>query len=121
MFLNLNHYEMDFYKEARKFRKACYELILKLPVSEKYNLTDQIRRASTSVVLNLSEGSTRKSQMERNRYYEIARGSIVEVDSCLDLVLEENYVTIEDLEKVGKPLKKTFILISKLINSGKQK
>ncbi len=119
MFLNLNHYNLDVYKEAKKFRKACYELIIKLPATEKYNLTDQIRRASTSVVLNLSEGSSRKSQVERNRYYEISRGSIIEIDTCLEIIFEENWLNMEELEKAGKPLKTTFILLSKLINAGK--
>jgi len=119
MFLDLNHYNLDVYKEAKKFRRECYKLIIKLPVSEKYNLIDQIRRASTSVVLNISEGSSRKSQTERNRYYEMSRGSIVEIDSCLEIIFEENYMAIEELEQVGKPLKTTFILISKLINAGK--
>ena len=120
MFLNLNHYNLEVYKEAKIFRKSCYELIAKLPSSEKYNLIDQIRRASTSVVLNLSEGSSRKSQVERNRYYEMSRGSIIEIDTCLDIINEENWLKLEDLEKVGKPLKTTFILLSKLINAGKQ-
>ncbi|KIA89025.1 four helix bundle protein [Kaistella jeonii] len=119
MFLNLNHYNLEVYKEAKKFWKACYQLILKLPASEKYNLIDQIRRASTSVLLNLSEGSSRKSQFERNRYYEISRGSIIEIVSCLDIIFEENWLTMEELEQVGKPLKTTFILLSKLINAGK--
>lgn len=119
MFLNLNHYNLDVYKEAKKFRKVCYQLILKLPATEKYNLIDQIRRASTSVLLNLSEGSSRKSQVERNRYYEISRGSIIEIDTCLEIIFDENWLTMEELEQVGKPLKTTFILLSKLINAGK--
>lgn len=120
MFLNLNHYNLDVYKEAKQFRRACYQLTLKLPASEKYNLIDQIRRASTSVLLNLSEGSSRKSQVERNRYYEISRGSLIEIDTCLEIVFEENYLNMDELEQVGKPLKTTFILLSKLINAGKQ-
>lgn len=120
MFLELNHYNLDVYKEAKKLRKECYLLISKLPTVEKYNLTDEIRRASTSVVLNISEGSSRKSATERARYYEMSRGSIVELDSCLEIILEENYATIEELSTVGKPLKTTFILLSKLINAGKR-
>ena len=120
MFLNLNHYQLDVYKEAKKFRKECYLLINKLPISEKYNLIDQIRRASTSVLLNISEGSTRKSQVERNRYYEISRGSVVEIDTCLEIIFDENWLKMEELEQVGKTLKTTFILLSKLINAGKQ-
>lgn len=120
MFLNLNHYNLEVYKEAKVFRKACYQLILKLPASEKYNLIDHIRRASTSVVLNLSEGSSRKSQVERNRYYEMSRGSIIEIDTCLEIIFEENWLNMDELGEVGKSLKSTFILLSKLINAGKQ-
>ena len=47
-----------------------------------------MRRASTSIVLNISEGSSRKSKTERNRYYEIARGSIIEIDSCCEIIVE---------------------------------
>ena len=113
MFLNLNHYNLDFYKSAKELRRECYKLIVKLPPSEKYNLVDQMRRACTSTVLNISEGSSRKSQVERNRFYEMSRGSVIEIDSCLELIFEENYVPFEELEAVGKPLKTTFILYIK--------
>ena len=76
-----------------------------------------MRRASTSIVLNISEGSSRKSKIERNRYYEIARGSIIEIDSCSEIITEENYLKIEELTELGKNIKTTFILLSKLMNS----
>jgi four helix bundle protein len=76
-----------------------------------------MRRASTSIVLNISEGSSRKSKTERNRYYEIARGSIIEIDSCCEIIVEENYLKIEELTELGKNIKTTFILLSKLMNS----
>ena len=117
MFLNLNHYNLDVYKTAKELRKQCYKTIRFLPDAEKYNLIDQIRRASTSIVLNISEGSSRKSKIERNRFYEIARGSIIEIDSCCEIILEEKYLEPEDLTVLGKNIKTTFILLSKLMNS----
>nr|WP_236859526.1 four helix bundle protein [Chryseobacterium sp. MEBOG06] len=51
-----------------------------------------MRRASTSVVLNITEGCSRKSELERKRYFEIARGSVVELDSCFDIIIECNYI-----------------------------
>jgi four helix bundle protein len=48
-------------------------------------LRDQQRRAMASVVLNMSEGNARKSQNERRRFFEIARASVSEVSSCIDL------------------------------------
>jgi four helix bundle protein len=50
------------------------------------DLTDQLRRAITSAVLNVSEGNGRRtSQKERRRFFEIALGSIAEVAAGLDL------------------------------------
>lgn len=50
-------------------------------------LADQLRRAMSSIVLNISEGNGRKSQVERRRFFEVARASAAEVNSCLDLML----------------------------------
>ena len=110
MFLNLNHYKLEVYKSAKLMRRECYKLFSKFPAEEKYNLVDQIKRAATSVVLNISEGSSRKSDMERKRYYEISRGSVIEIDTCFELAFEDGYFTFEELAEVGKQIKASFIL-----------
>lgn len=117
MFLNLNHYNLDVFKAARELRINAYKILRKLPESEKYNLMDQMRRASASIVLNISEGSSRKSKTERNRYYEMARGSVIEIDTCCDIIYEENYLASNEMTELGKNIKTTFILLSNLINS----
>ena len=94
-----------------------FKISQNFPKSEIYNLTSQINRAVDSIALNISEGSSRKSKTERNRYYEIARGSIIEIDSCCEITVEENYLKIEELTELGKNIKTTFILLSKLMNS----
>jgi len=48
-------------------------------------MADQIRRASTSVVLNFAEGSSRATKKERRRFFDIARGSVFEVAAALDV------------------------------------
>ncbi|MGI9651883.1 four helix bundle protein [Chryseobacterium sp. RLHN22] len=115
MFLSLNHYKLDVYKSARELRLECYKVLKKLPSEEKFNLIDQIRRASTSVVLNITEGCSRKSENERKRYFEIARGSVIELDSCFDIIFESEYLSLLDLEKAGAKLKTTFILLSGML------
>lgn len=115
MFLDLNHYKLDVYKSARELRFECYQMLSRLPDSERFNLTDQIRRASTSVVLNITEGCSRKSETERKRYFEIARGSVIELDSCFDIAIECKYIERENLEKTGKLIKTTFILLSGIL------
>jgi four helix bundle protein len=48
-----------------------------LPSDEKFGMISQIRRAAFCVHLNIAEGASRKSENERKRYYEIARGSVI--------------------------------------------
>ena len=91
MFINLKHKELDVYKLIRELVKETYSISLKLPSDEKFNMVQQIRRASLSIKLNLSEGSTRKSTVERKRYLEIARGSVVEIDAALETAVDLNY------------------------------
>ena len=75
-----------------KFR--TYQLALKLyEKCEAINvghLRDQLLRASSSIVLNLAEGSAKSSIKDRKRYYSIALGSLREVQAILDLKKNAN-------------------------------
>src|SRR5215210_7414063 len=91
MFLHLAHTNLDVYKCSRQFVLSCYKLTKKLPDSERYTLTQQIRRAALSVHLNIAEGCSRKSEKERKRYFEISRGSVIEIDTAMDIAFELRY------------------------------
>ncbi len=51
-------------------------------------MVQQIRREALSAHLNLAEGASRKSINERKRYFEIARGSVIEVDTAIEIAFE---------------------------------
>ena len=117
MFLTLGHTKLDIYTITRQFVKECYIAVAHFPSEEKYVLTQQIKRAALSVHLNVAEGSSRKSEIERKRFYEVARGSVIEVDSAFDLSVDLGYCTIESLQLVGEVLVRCFKYLSGLINS----
>lgn len=48
-------------------------------------LSDQLKRAMASGVLNMAEGNGRRNPAERRRFFEIARASVAECRACLDL------------------------------------
>ena len=54
--------------------------------SAPHYLKDQLVRAASSVALNLSEGSAKKSVKDRWRFYEIALGSVRECEACITLL-----------------------------------
>lgn len=117
MFLTLGHTKLDVYAIARQFVKECYAAVIKFPPEERFILTQQIKRAALSVYLNIAEGSSRKSELERKRFYEIARGSVIEVDAAFDIAADLGYCTPESLQSAGEALVKCFKYLSALINS----
>lgn len=92
----------------------CYKITRQLPPEEKYVLVSQIRRASLSVKLNIAEGASRKSIAERRRFYEVARSSVVEIDSAMEAVIDLKYVTLENLQKLGVLLNRCFSMLSNM-------
>jgi four helix bundle protein len=78
-------------------------------------MVSQIRRAALSTHLNIAEGCSRKSEIERKRYFEVARGSVIEVDTALSIAHDLHYKTKEDLQALGNYIISTFKQLSKLI------
>lgn len=78
-------------------------------------MVQQIRWAALSVKLNLAEGCSRRSATERKRYFEVSRGSVIEMDAALETGVDLNYFKIGDLEKAGELLNKCFAMLSKMI------
>ena len=115
MFLKLAHTKLDVFISGKNLVLSCYKISKLLPPDERFNMTQQLRRAALSTQLNIAEGSTRKSAVERRRYYEISRGSVVEIDTILDIAEELGYFKKEDLIQTGDLIIKTFQMLSKMI------
>ena len=79
-------------------------------------MVPQMRRAALSVKLNLAEGSFRKSEAERKRFYEISRGSIVEIDAVIETAVDVEFFKKEDLQVLGDKLNKCFAMLSNMIS-----
>ena len=115
MFLQLAHTKLESFKVSQELAMECYKITKIFPDSEKFAMCQQIRGAALSVHLNIAEGCSRKSKPDRTRFYEIARGSVIEIDAwnCLQV----NYVKLEQLEHLGDNIIKTFKLLSGMIGA----
>jgi four helix bundle protein len=81
---------LDVWKLSLEYSDLIYELADKLPDIEKYNLKSQIIRASTSISLNIAEGSTGQSDAEQNRFLGMAIRSLIETVACQRLITRRN-------------------------------
>ena len=116
MFLQLAHTKLDVFALSKQLVLSCYRETISFPSEEKFGMISQIRRAALSVHLNVAEGCSRKSVTERKRFYEIARGSIIEIDAAIDIAVELGYTKMEKLKLLGELMVTTFQMISKMIS-----
>lgn len=80
-------------------------------------MISQIRRAALSVHLNIAEGSSRSSRLERKRFYVISRGSLIEIDAAIEIAAALGYLKNIHLDVLGTVIIKCFKLLSGLIQS----
>ena len=79
-----------------------YKITQKFPKSEIFGLVSQMRRCAVSIVSNIAEGFGCDSNKEKIRFYEIARGSITELQSQLSIARDIGYITKEDFESIAR-------------------
>ena len=115
MFLQLAHTKLDVYQFSHELALECYKITTLFPADKKFAMIQQIRRAALSVHLKIAEGSSRKSDVERKRYFEIARGSVIEIDTAIGIAYKLAYRNIEQLQVPGDLIIKTFKLLSGMI------
>jgi four helix bundle protein len=94
------------------FTFSIYEIVRGLPTSENYGLKNQLRRAAISIPSNIAEGCARKSKIEKNRYYEIARSSLVEIDTQLEIIKRLKYVNESKMKSLSEPMNHIFAMLS---------
>lgn len=91
---------LEAWKKTRKVKIFFYESVLPcLPVSEKYALEHQIRKAAISSTANIAEGYGRFHYQEGIQFYRISRASLYELKDHLISCLDFDFITKEVFDK----------------------
>lgn len=95
------------WQKAMLLAKMVYCVQKQLPKEEMYGLGDQMRRAVVSIPSNIAEGFGRESTNEFKRFLSIARGSLCEVKTQLQLAQSLEYLELGEemlslIDEVGK-------------------
>lgn len=105
--------KLEIWQIAVKLSVVVYEITKKYPSEERFGITNQLRRASTSISANIAEGHSRISSKEKARFLEISYGSLMEVLNFLILSKELRYINENELLM----LRKTVEELSNKINA----
>jgi len=95
-----DHEKLEVYQHSLRFVGCTGDLLDGLPKTLAAH--DQLDRASTSIPLNIAEGTAKTTVPDRCRYFDTARGSAVECAASLDILVLRKALTPEDAE-TGKP------------------
>jgi four helix bundle protein len=119
--LKLSHKNLDIWKFSLDLLLNIYKLTKRFSKEETFGLTSQMRRASVSVTSNIAEGLSRTSSLEKIRFLEISRSSLVEIDTQLEIAIQLGYCKESELKEIDKLLNSLFAMISSLIKKIKTK
>ena len=108
-----HHERLDVYQTAIEFVVAADTIASNLSRGRHY-LADQLRRAATSIVLNIAEGAGEFSRKEKSRFYRIARRSATECAAALDVCQRLELGTPQDFEDSRELLHRIISMLTRL-------
>lgn len=117
--LELGHKKLDVWQRGMELVVNVYSVTERFPRTETFALVSQLRRAAVSVPSNIAEGASRSSAAERRRFYEIARSSLVEIDTQLEIAIKLGYCRRENLTVSFEQMRILFASLSRLIEKTK--
>ena len=106
--------KLEVWQSARELTGDIYRITQKFPDSERFGLTNQLRRAANSVSANLAEGSTRISPKEQAHFTSIAYGSLIEVLSHLMIATDLLFMKEDELNQLREKIQPLSLKINNL-------
>ena len=90
------HRRLEVWQDARNLVKRIYATSAQFPKTERFGLRDQINRAAVSVPSNIAEGNGRVSNADYGHFLSIARGSLYETMTQLQIAVDLGYIPALD-------------------------
>jgi four helix bundle protein len=114
--MTINRFEdLEAWQKAREFARLVYRHTVNPRFARDYGLRDQMRRAAVSIMANIAEGFSRRSNKEFCQFLFIAKSSAAELQSHAYVALDQAYMEKADFEKLYDRLDHTSRMISNLI------
>jgi four helix bundle protein len=107
------------WQKAMDLTMEVYSLVKLLPREETYSLADQMRRSAVSIPANIAEGQGRDTDKEYNRFISIARGSLWELLTHIEICERLGYISTVQSTKARDlitEISKMLLALSKAIS-----
>lgn len=105
--------QLKVWQNSKELAVEIYKLTRGTPFSNDFGLRDQIRRAAVSIPSNIAEGDERGSNKESVRFFFIAKGSLAELQTQLEIACDIGYLSPTILHDLNEKC----VLIGKMLGS----
>jgi len=113
--------DLQIYQISVEIAVEVYKLTKKFPREETYGITDQLKRAVTSIGANIAEGFGRYHFKDKLLFFYNARGSLYEVKHFLEISSRMNYILNDEKDDLFQKLNNLSVKLNNFIGSiGKQ-
>lgn len=116
-----NFQEIPVWQESHKLALEIYRITKRFPKEEVYGLTGQLRRSSSSIPANITEGFYRNTRKELLQFLYNARGSAGETVYHIILAKDLKYISNKEYEKLSESYQGIVRQLSGWIKSLKNK
>jgi four helix bundle protein len=116
-----NYKDLKVWEKAHEFTLRVYEVTKTFPKEEIYSLTNQLRRASSSIPANIAEGCGKNSQPDFANFLNIALGSANEAEYHLILSKDLKYLKEDNYEELLKTINDIKAMLIALIGKVRAK
>ena len=115
-FRNYRFEDLEIWQIGLRIVREAYLLAKEFPKNEQFALTDQLKRAATSIALNIAEGSGQPTRKGFLVYIHRSKSSVLECVACAKIAVQEKFINFHQAEPFEGLLKEEYF---KLIALGK--
>ncbi len=109
------------WQDSRVLAKQIYEITETFPKREHFGRAAQLRRAAVSIASNIAEGESRWSLRDQCRFYDVARGSLIETETQLILAADLGFTGQETVNAILRSTAEIGREINGLIRSARNR
>jgi four helix bundle protein len=111
------HKKLNAWSDAVDLAQQIYRVTERFPSNEQFGLTSQIRRAAVSIPSNIAEGAARQTKKEFLNFLHIAKGSLSELDTQLEIARRLEYLDQARWETLDERIERIDCMLSGLVRS----
>ena len=113
----MNVEDMDVFQLSHQMTLEIYKITKRYPDEEKFSLTSQMRRAASSICMNLMEGTHRISKNEYKYFVSISRGSCGEIKYQVLLSKDLGYISLHTYKNLKESFERISMMLTRLHQS----